>query len=124
MYITKIKLTSHYSSLFINQSYNKIILKHHYVPITQYQLSHTKPIPPIIKKNVIKIISPLLKTGIVCLQWQDMISFTCEGYHTVKPEIFTTFLFSRLLRITKIREIKKSGKILPFFKSDNEVWGV
>ena len=45
-------------------------------------------------------------------------------YITVKPEIFTTFLFSRLSRITKIREIKKSGKILPFFKSDNEVWGV
>ena len=33
LYITKIKLTSHYSSLFLNHSYNKIILKHHYVPI-------------------------------------------------------------------------------------------
>ena len=32
-------------------------------------LSHTKPIPPILKKNEIKIVSPLLKTGSVCLQW-------------------------------------------------------
>ena len=32
-------------------------------------LSHTKPIPPIIKKNEIKIVSPLLKTGSDCLQW-------------------------------------------------------
>ena len=31
-------------------------------------LSHTKPIPPIIKKNEIKIVSPLLKTGSDCLQ--------------------------------------------------------
>ena len=33
---------------------------------------------------------------------------------TVKPEIFTTFLFSRLSRITKIREITKSGKFYLF----------
>ena len=42
---------------------------------------------------------------------------------TVKPEIFTTFLFSRLSRIRKIREIKKSEKIYLFFISDSEVWG-
>ena len=34
--------------------------------------------------------------------------------HTVKPEMFTTFLFSRLSRITKIREIKKSEKFYIF----------
>ena len=34
--------------------------------------------------------------------------------NTVKPEMFTTFLFSRLSRITKIREIKKSEKIYLF----------
>ena len=43
---------------------------------------------------------------------------------TVKPEIFTTFLFSRLSRIRKIREIKKSEKIYLYFISDNEVGGV
>ena len=32
--------------------------------------------------------------------------------NTVKPEIFTTILFSLLSRITKIREIKKSEKYL------------
>ena len=33
---------------------------------------------------------------------------------TVKPEIFTTFLFSRLSRIRKIRENKKSEKFYLF----------
>ena len=36
------------------------------------------------------------------------------GYNTVKPEMFTTFLFSRLSRITKIREIKKLEKFYLF----------
>ena len=40
--------------------------------------------------------------------------------HTVKPEMFTTFLFSRLSRIRKIREIKKSEKFYIFFISDSE----
>ena len=43
---------------------------------------------------------------------------------TVKPEIFTTFLFSRLSRIRKIREIKKSEKFYLNVISDSEVWGV
>ena len=34
--------------------------------------------------------------------------------NTVKPKIFTTFLFSRLSRIIKIREIKKSEKFYLF----------
>ena len=34
--------------------------------------------------------------------------------NTVKPEIFTTFLFSRNSRIIKIREIKKSEKFYLF----------
>ena len=34
--------------------------------------------------------------------------------YTVKPEIFTTVLFSRLSRIRKIREIKKSEKFYLF----------
>ena len=33
---------------------------------------------------------------------------------TVKPEIFTTFSFSRLSRIRKIREIKKPEKFYLF----------
>ena len=41
-----------------------------------------------------------------------------------KPEFFTTFLFSRLSRIRKIREIKKSGTFYLFSISDSEIWGV
>ena len=37
-----------------------------------------------------------------------------NGNITVKPEMFTTFLFSRLSRIRKIREIKKTEKFYIF----------
>ena len=44
--------------------------------------------------------------------------------YTVKPEIFTTFLFSRLSRITKNHEIKKSEKFYLFIMDLTVKFGV
>ena len=43
-----------------------------------------------------------------------LLQFDLTGENTVKPNIFTTFLFSRLSRIRKISEIKKSEKFCRF----------
>ena len=53
----------------------------------------------------------------VCFKISDQFLILLQHEDTVKPEIFTTFLFSRLSRLSriiKIREIKKSEKFYLF----------
>ena len=53
---------------------------------------------------------PKVAIFITVFCWDILVSRVSPYIYTVKPEIFRTFLFSRLSRIRKIREIKKSEK--------------